>query len=89
MIFTFLVSSIAAIIPITPGGIGLREATFQIGANILDFDAVAGPAIGTLFFIITLVVSFWGILYHFKSNQFFTPNAGSADRESTDASDQN
>ncbi len=64
--FLFFVSSIASIIPITPGGMGLREATYQFGAKYLEINPSIGAFVATLFFVITLVISFTGVFYHFK-----------------------
>jgi uncharacterized membrane protein YbhN (UPF0104 family) len=65
-IFLFFVSSIATIIPITPGGAGLRELTFKHGLPYFGLDTHIGIFIGTLTFIITAFISFFGIYYHFK-----------------------
>jgi uncharacterized membrane protein YbhN (UPF0104 family) len=62
----FFVSSIASIIPITPGGMGLREATYHFGSTYLEIDEHIGTFVASLFFVITLLVSFTGIYYHFK-----------------------
>lgn len=62
----FFVSSIATIIPITPGGIGLRELTYKFGSPLLDTNPSIGAFVATLFFIVTLFVSFFGIYYHFR-----------------------
>jgi glycosyltransferase 2 family protein len=64
--FLFFVSSIATIIPITPGGIGLRELTYQYGGEYLQINPSIGAFVATLFFAITLIFSFTGIFYHFK-----------------------
>lgn len=61
----FLVSSIVSIVPITVGGLGLREWTFQY-LDYYEIDETIGVLLGTLFFAITLVVSFTGVYYHFK-----------------------
>ena len=62
----FLVSSIVSIIPVTPGGSGLRELTYKYGVEYFDINESVGILLGSLFFIITLIVSFSGIYYHFK-----------------------
>ena len=72
--FLFLVSSIVSIIPITPGGLGLRELTYHEGAKYFGTSENIGVMIGTVFFTITFIVSFAGIYYHFTSD--VKPNEG-------------
>ncbi|MBN1789615.1 MAG: flippase-like domain-containing protein [Bacteroidales bacterium] len=59
----FLVSSIVAVIPFTIGGVGARELTFLFASEIFHLNVEASIALSLLFFIITVVVSFGGILY--------------------------
>ena len=65
-LFIFLVSSIVSVIPLTIGGIGSREVTFLYGAKWLALDADTSIAISMVFFLITALVSLFGIIYHFK-----------------------
>ena len=65
-LFVFLVSSVVAIIPFTIGGIGSRELTFMIGAQWLHLDLNVSIALSFLFFLITAVVSLWGMVYSFS-----------------------
>ena len=62
----FLVSSIVAVVPLTLGGIGSREVTFFYGAKLLGLDLNISVGVSVLFFLITALVSFVGIWYHFK-----------------------
>ena len=62
----FLISSIVAILPLTLGGIGSREATFFYGATLLQLNEVDALSISVLFFIVTALVSLYGVFYHFK-----------------------
>jgi len=62
----FLVSSIIAVIPLTIGGIGSREVTFYYGSELLGLDSSISIGISLLFFIITALVSFSGIWFHFN-----------------------
>jgi uncharacterized membrane protein YbhN (UPF0104 family) len=68
-IFIFLVSSIVAALPITIGGIGSREVTFLLGAEIMGLDVSNSIALSLLFYIITAIVSSGGIYYSIKSEQ--------------------
>ncbi len=65
-LFIFLISSIVSVLPLTIGGIGSREVTFFYGAKLLGLDENTSVGISMEFFIITALVSFFGILYHFK-----------------------
>ncbi|APQ18290.1 lysylphosphatidylglycerol synthase transmembrane domain-containing protein [Maribacter hydrothermalis] len=62
----FLISSIVAVVPLTLGGIGSREVTFFYGAELLNLDQSISVGVSVLFFLITALVSFVGIWYHFK-----------------------
>jgi len=57
----FLLSSIAAVLPITIGGVGTRELVFIYGLSLLSFDVTVGIAFAMLFFVITAISSFLGI----------------------------
>jgi uncharacterized membrane protein YbhN (UPF0104 family) len=59
----FLISSVVSIIPISFGGIGLRELTFIYGLSILEINSESGVSFSFLFLIITLISSFVGILF--------------------------
>lgn len=62
----FLISSIVSVIPLTIGGIGSRELTFFYGAAWLGLNESTSVGVSMLFFLITAVVSLFGIYYHFK-----------------------
>lgn len=62
----FLISSIVSVIPLTIGGIGSRELTFFYGAAWLGLSESTSVGVSILFFLITAVVSLFGIYYHFK-----------------------
>jgi len=71
-LFIFLISSIIAIIPFTIGGIGSREFTFLYGAQWLHLNINTSIAVSLIFFLITAIVSFCGIVYsfdHLKLNE--------------------
>lgn len=65
-LLVFLISSIVAVIPLTIGGIGSRELTFLYGAKWFGLDYNSAIAMSLLFFIITALVSFFGLFYHLK-----------------------
>jgi len=65
-LFIFLISSIVSVLPLTIGGIGSREVTFFYGATLLALDENTSISISMVFFLITALVSLFGIIYHFK-----------------------
>lgn len=65
-LFVFMVSSIVSVIPLTIGGIGSREVTFLYGAKWLGLATDTAVGISFVFFLITALVSLFGIGYHFK-----------------------
>jgi len=65
-LFIFMISSIVSVIPLTIGGVGSREVTFLYGAKWLQLDANTAIGISFVFFLVTALVSFLGIGFHFK-----------------------
>lgn len=65
-LFIFLISSIVSILPITIGGIGIREVVFYYGAIWLNLAENTSVTISVVFFLITAFVSLFGLIYHFK-----------------------
>ena len=65
-LLVFLISSIVSVIPLTIGGIGSREVTFLYGANWLGLEANTSVGVSFVFFLMTALISFIGIVYHFK-----------------------
>ena len=62
----FLVSSIAAVIPITFGGAGARELTFLAGAEYFPVEINIAIGLSVIFYIITVLTSLLGLYYSFK-----------------------
>ena len=62
----FMVSSLVSVLPLTIGGIGSREVTFLYGATWLGLDVNSAIGISFLFFLITALVSLFGVIYHFR-----------------------
>ncbi len=65
-IFLFLVSSIVSVLPLTIGGLGIREVVFLEGAKYFGLIQETSILISLLFYIITLVTSAFGIFYVFR-----------------------
>ncbi len=68
-LFIFLVSSALSVLPVTIGGIGIRELVFLYGARWLGLEESASISISILFFSITAIISLTGIYYHFKKSE--------------------
>lgn len=62
----FLLSSVVAVLPISLGGIGVRELTFVYGLSLLEMEATGGVAFSLIFFLITALSSFIGIFLNEK-----------------------
>ena len=62
----FLVSSVAAVIPISIGGIGIRELCFLYGAQLFDISEPAAVSVSFTFYVMTMLGSFPGIIWVFK-----------------------
>ena len=71
-LFIFLISSIVAVLPLTIGGIGSREVTFFYGASLFGLQEATSVSISLVFFLITALVSFLGIYYHFSKPKLET-----------------
>ncbi|MCF6201879.1 MAG: flippase-like domain-containing protein [Hydrogenimonas sp.] len=57
----FLISSVAAVVPLTIGGVGVRELTFLYGLNFIGVDPTLGVTFSFLFFVITALSSLTGL----------------------------
>ncbi len=62
-LLAFLVSAIAAVVPVTIGGAGARELVFQKSADFFHIDAGLGIYISISFYLISLLVALTGIYY--------------------------
>ncbi len=68
-LFIFLISSIVAMLPISIGGMGLRELTFLYGSQFLFLDEGSSIAISLMFYLITAVVSLTGMYYSIRTDK--------------------
>lgn len=71
-LFIFLISSIVAMLPVSIGGVGLRELTFLYGSDLLALDINLSVALSLMFYMITAFVSLWGIYYGLRSEKIFS-----------------
>jgi len=62
----FLVSSAVAVLPISLGGVGVREITFLYGSQLLNVDMNVAVGISFMFYLITALVSMGGFWYVFR-----------------------
>jgi len=65
-LFTFLLSSLVAVIPLSAGGLGLREMANVYGATYFSLDTHLAVLISLLFYIIALLVAFGGAYFIFR-----------------------
>ncbi len=65
-IFIFLVSSVVSVLPLTIGGLGIREIVFLEGSAYFGLLQETSVIISILFYLITLFTSAWGAYYIFK-----------------------
>jgi len=57
----FLISSVVAVLPLTIGGVGVRELTFLYGLEFIGEEPSLGVTFSFLFFIITAISSLTGL----------------------------
>lgn len=62
----FLASSVAAVLPISIGGVGLREFVFLYGSKWWKLEEPIALSISLLFLGITLIVSFFGVIFQVR-----------------------
>lgn len=65
-IFIFLVSSAASVLPLTIGGLGIREIVFLEGSGYFGLLKETSVVISILFFLISVVTAAGGLIYVFK-----------------------
>jgi uncharacterized membrane protein YbhN (UPF0104 family) len=68
-LLVFFVSSLATILPITLGGIGIREFVFIKAAEVSEIDQDTAVALSVLFFGITLISALAGSVVKLKVEQ--------------------
>lgn len=66
----FLVSSVVAVLPVSIGGVGVRELTFLFGSQLLNVDMNVAVGISFLFYLITAAVSLGGIWFVIRPVKF-------------------
>ncbi|HPH33578.1 MAG TPA: lysylphosphatidylglycerol synthase transmembrane domain-containing protein [Chitinophagaceae bacterium] len=66
-LFIFLVSSAASVLPVTIGGLGIRELVFLEGSVWFQNSTEKAVLISLIFYLLTLFTSVWGAVWLFKS----------------------
>jgi hypothetical protein len=62
-LLSFLISALAAVIPLTVGGLGARETIFKALSPIFHMDVTLAVFLSTAFYSISLVVALTGVYY--------------------------
>lgn len=65
-ILLFLISSIVSILPVSVGGVGLRELTFFYGTQFFGLDTELGIALSVTFFVLNSASALLGIVAFHK-----------------------
>ena len=65
-IFIFLVSSLVSVLPLTIGGLGIRELVFLQGAAYFGLDKESSVIISLIFYLLTLISSLAGMWYMYR-----------------------
>lgn len=65
-VFLFLASSVVSVLPLTIGGLGIREIVFLEGSHYLGLSRETAVVISILFYLITVFTSAFGLIYVFR-----------------------
>jgi uncharacterized membrane protein YbhN (UPF0104 family) len=84
-LFIFLLSSIAIIVPVSIGGVGLRELVFLYGAKWFDLDLEVSVALALTIYFITVIVNFSGVYFFAKPPVYNGNNKKEAIDENTES----
>ena len=62
----FLVSSVVAVLPLTIGGVGARELTFLLGAQLLHISLPVAVALSLVFYLLSALTALPGAFFQLK-----------------------
>lgn len=65
----FMIAGVISVLPITLGGLGAREAVLASGAHYLSIDGHTAVSFALLFFFVTAVSSFAGLIFAFRQEE--------------------
>lgn len=68
----FLVSSVASVLPLTVGGVGIRELTFLLGAQFLHINLPVAVALSLVFYLLSALTALPGALVSFRAEEPIT-----------------
>jgi len=63
LVILFFISSVISVIPLSVGGVGLRELTFLYGMEFIHLNPAIGIISAFIFFLITLISSAFGSFF--------------------------
>lgn len=67
----FLLSNVLTVLPISIGGIGIRELAFLYGAPLLSLDPEPGIALGIIYFVLYTLMALNGLFFWHKLEPLF------------------
>jgi uncharacterized membrane protein YbhN (UPF0104 family) len=80
-LFLFMLSSVAAVLPFTIGGVGSREFVFLLGYRFLSIDKNVSIAFTMLFFMVLAFSALIGIIFSFSIDKNVILNQVAQDSE--------
>lgn len=66
-LFVFLISSLAIVLPISIGGVGLRELVFLYGATLFALNSEISIALSLSVYVISIIISIPGVYSVFRA----------------------
>ncbi|NDF12975.1 MAG: UPF0104 family protein [Proteobacteria bacterium] len=72
-VMLFMVSCVVTMLPISIGGVGLRELTFFYGGAMLGMDQEKGVAVALLYFVVNAAAALLGVLTFFYKKSHTQP----------------
>ncbi len=74
-LFSFLLSSLASVVPVTVGGLGAREYVMMNAAALIGIEENLGVFITATFWLISAVASLPGVYYALRPSRIFSEAA--------------
>ncbi|WP_207424050.1 lysylphosphatidylglycerol synthase transmembrane domain-containing protein [Desertivirga brevis] len=72
-LFSFLVASVATVIPVTFGGFGLREYVMTHASGVFNMNQSLAVFVTLAFFIISTIAALPGMYFVYRSSEFANP----------------
>ena len=69
-LFSFFISSLATVVPVSIGGLGMREYVIVNAAAIFGMDTALGVFMTLCFYIISTFAALTGVLFVYRSKEF-------------------